>query len=955
MSAKWNEVKKWDDRNLTGVLLPVKWVLRAFSSITLAVVLMILLAFYGIMASVPVGLLALAPSWLLFALPLILLLAGTSWGATKLGTRLTLGRSVESRYLVTVAMLLVGLPGVTTLWALLAWPYHPGSGNGLVLFGDFVAQYRAIAVRRLPGMEMSELEFYAWWPLNTILYLFVVNMIVATVRRIAFTFENIGVLTVHTGIIVLALGSAFYSVGKQEGDTLLLAGQPDETGNPGPGKAVDFFYDNTRTAITVRQLGKGEQQRVIPHLPRYNAYGLDVLEAFVGKVPQSPNAPGDGGRRLDIPLEPADWARQTVDEDIGVRIVGYAPYAKLEPVWRPVLPGQTRWTPPPAGQSAVPMRFVQVIQKTNLNTGTIYKGEADAKVVEQVRDELHLTPGIPASRQAMQFEGMLAIEYTANMPDSRWQEITAPLPDGTEHALIVELPAGPGGEGGISRIYPVSIGKPVSFGNPAWKIEAKKLLRRPEFPIISKGYENAESSQIVVLITPPAGVPELAAKGITGPFERHIYSRFPELSQDFVVGAVTADGRPKRAPANAAIRLTYVDASIIQLNLDEQPDPENPKGPPMVRAALRMPQAGRASLQAVRTGQSLAIGPPLAIRIGERYDDAELVSVPMVVPEAERNKDNIGNHHQAAVAVEVSSSKGAGGTALATPWTRTLWLPHSRYVGFGSDDFSAVPLPDGRVLEVAFNRLRRPLPEMVLQLKDFEMIPYPHSTQPRDYRSDLYVYRGPGVRKLVGDAPFMGFEASASKYIQSGSVERLLASTSLNEPLLQAPDVWDPNSDFARNASAWLNAVLGATRFKFSQSGWDSRGWTASKAQVDKGELKRPFANFTILGVGNNPGITIIAVGSTLTLCGIPWALWFKPYLVQRKKLRIQQQIKDGTYAPPGGRGRTVKVTMAGPQTEAAGPSGAASAAGTAANTAGGSGGGGGENASVSTHAGAQS
>src|SRR5207302_8686123 len=122
------------------------------------------------------------------------------------------------------------------LWVRFIWPqiaYDPGTHHGLRLFTGFVERNKAITLRRLPGMEMSELEYYAWWPLRVILLTFVMNMVVATVRRIDFVFRNIGVLTVHTGIVTIALGSVYYSGLKQEGDTLLLAGNPDPaTGQP---------------------------------------------------------------------------------------------------------------------------------------------------------------------------------------------------------------------------------------------------------------------------------------------------------------------------------------------------------------------------------------------------------------------------------------------------------------------------------------------------------------------------------------------------------------------------------------------------------------------------------------------------------------------------------------------------------------------------------------------------
>jgi hypothetical protein len=75
--------------------------------------------------------------------------------------------------------------------------------------------------------------------------------------------------------------------------------------------------------------------------------------------------------------------------------------------------------------------------------------------------------------------------------------------------------------------------------------------------------------------------------------------------------------------------------------------------------------------------------------------------------------------------------------------------------------------------------------------------------------------------------------------------------------------------------------------------------WTQSQQMVDSGQAKRPFVRYTILGVGNNPGIHIIALGSILMGVGIPWAFYVKPLLVQRKKRKIQQQLADGTYVRP--------------------------------------------------------
>jgi hypothetical protein len=184
-----------------------------------------------------------------------------------------------------------------------------------------------------------------------------------------------------------------------------------------------------------------------------------------------------------------------------------------------------------------------------------------------------------------------------------------------------------------------------------------------------------------------------------------------------------------------------------------------------------------------------------------------------------------------------------------------------------------VNLPDGRTVEIAFGRLWHPLPNMGLQLGDFEMMPYPHSTQPQDFRSELLVTKFDPTGRVVATE---------------------MRSTSLNEPLLESPFVGDDSRSLAANAIGWVGSILGDTRFKFSQSGWDSGGWTDTKERADAGELKRPYGRFTILGVGNNPGIKIIALGAVLTCAGIPWAFYIKPWMIRRRKSAFAKAAAEG-------------------------------------------------------------
>jgi hypothetical protein len=123
--------------------------------------------------------------------------------------------------------------------------------------------------------------------------------------------------------------------------------------------------------------------------------------------------------------------------------------------------------------------------------------------------------------------------------------------------------------------------------------------------------------------------------------------------------------------------------------------------------------------------------------------------------------------------------------------------------------------------------------------------------------------------------------------------------TSLNEPLLvRVP--FRPREGTPRIAGfvGRLVSYVVPVQYKFSQAGWDAEGWRESSAASERGDLAAPRARFTILGVGNNPGIYIIATGAVMMSLGIPWAFYIKPLLVQRQKKRIQAGLAAQNARP---------------------------------------------------------
>ncbi|MBA4120088.1 MAG: hypothetical protein C0513_05230 [Isosphaera sp.] len=888
MSAKWRRIQAWDRAHLTGWLAPLRWVLHGLSTIKLAVGLLVFVALYGTVASVPIGMLALVPTVLLYGVSLVVVAGAvgvlpTLWAA---GALRRAGARRGARQGV-VAVMFVALSGVG-VWAWLAgvWPalrYDQASGRGVRLLAGVVGEYASETVRRLPALEMSELEFYSWWPLRWALLLFVLNLIVATVRRIDLTLPKLGVLMVHSGIVLIGLGSVYYGAAKREGTMLLLAGSARAGGGVAPGRFETGFYDNQLAVLRVSQ-GRGWEQRPIEGLPRYNAYGLGQGPRGIVPVPAVEGRDGDGGRSLSIEPRRASEGRGLVDADVALRVVGYAPYAVPEPVWAE------------AGQVGVaggePARVLEML---------VYGVERGARVGEPGVSSVVLAPGRPAERVLTIGQDDLSVEYTEGMSDERWELLRTAIPGGGLHGLVVEIPDQVGvGGGPVRSVHAVEAGTRLRVGDPAWELEVVSLHARPPLPIVTEGYRDAPSAVAVVRVTPPAGA--RVAGGPAGRFDRWVYDRVPEVNQEILDGA-GPDGRALRRDPIDGIRVWYIDGARVQVRLDRAADGS-------VRGLVRLPRQAPRQVEALGQGGVIGVGPPLDVRLGRRVERAAQGTVARVVPSPSREPDAVGNHRRAMIAVRVSVTDPGTG---AEGWNTVVWVPFAEYFELSPGEAVGVALPDGRRVELGFGRLRHELPGLAVQLTGFTMTPYPHSTVPRDFRSELRLLVGPGAWRVAREHDVAGELAieralrSAAGVVDAGpagagsagvdQVAVLARATSLNEPLLQGPHVWSGARGALGNALGWLGAYLGPQRYKFSQNGWDAQGWRQSEEAARRGELPGPVARFTILGVGNNPGVQAVAVGAVLMGVGIPWAFYVKPWLARRAKRRVQRALADGSWA----------------------------------------------------------
>ncbi len=267
MSRKYERMKSRDER----LPAPARVLLRMFSSIELAVALLGFVLFWGFLGTLPIGPL---PTWgfraVLFAVSaaggVLLFRAAGSLSARRLSPRAQDAVTLFSTFTGIALGILLGvlLHRLTADWT---------------LFPEFFRRYHATTVYELPAFEMTELEFYGAWPLTTLLVLLVVNMIVATLRRVEFRLEKAGVLMAHGGIVLLAIGCLLYSTAKVEGDVLLFRGDRE-------GREKSFFYDRTDPALYLTRVETGDELMIpLDDLPRYN----DRLDGdFVLKLEEHP-------------------------------------------------------------------------------------------------------------------------------------------------------------------------------------------------------------------------------------------------------------------------------------------------------------------------------------------------------------------------------------------------------------------------------------------------------------------------------------------------------------------------------------------------------------------------------------------------------------------------------------------------------------------------------------------
>ncbi len=714
----------------------------------------------------------------------------------------------------------------------------------------------ASELRQLPWFEMTEYEWFHWWPFNVMVICLTLCMSVITIRRIPLRKINAGVWMIHTGIVILTLGSYYYFTTKVEGDApvfrrqvrVVLPGMTEPVSFVAiPGSFAEaiagpdawhFEVQSTNTSWPIlSDKHKGDKAyavSVMVHPPGGEPFIRQLLDGYPQYtediIPGKGRAQKTIGRKLvkeelqlTLDYEPTTVFHVMKTWALFVRRVG-------DKAWRQrPIEGLPRYNDHIASrdqvfmdsQTKLPLRALDL--PVPATEGADALGDADVRITgylryAQMRQQWRdggerLNPvvnistvsdtGDTQSYELMAFDpahrsaGSGSIEFV--WLDSA-EEITD-LPSSSTAKLRLHIP-----ETGKTHDITLSDKTVVGADGPFTPIENTKYrfrIRGVQDGLSLPGSRGMVSVALVDVITPE------------GEFTRWVADQ-PRMTRDM---HHTKDGSGD--PHAAADR-----------DIDKRLEfSYTPAGAPIILAGypgglhfVFNTQDQRLIDRTVHTGETVAVVPGLSIRINDFWTHATSDTKPYIVPRESRQRK--AEEMFAMIRLEIDTGSGR-----QTSWLRfnRYALPNETYAYQGR--FAYAPetfrLPNGERVEVLFSRQQLPLPSPIA-LEAFTL-----DTHFGGYSGSVST-----IRNYV----------SSLKFFEQGHWSDAADKISVNSP--------------TEHGGYW-----------YFQSMWDK----PSSGNPGGG------MNYTGLGVGNRNGVYIQLFGCCLSVVGMMFTFYVKPILTRRR------------------------------------------------------------------------
>ena len=737
--------------------------------------------------------------------------------------------------------------------------------------------------RQWRPFEMTEFEWFHWWPFDLVMGLLSANIIITTIRRIPFKAVNYGVWMIHTGIIVLVVGSIIYFGQKVEGEApvirrAVVVSVKDAAGAvvarerviAVPGARAQFGPEESPYLVEVADIdpswellsgadkgkraysvtltvNRGDQRfmrQVVAGYPEYTE-DLVLTDDQAQPVKRARKVNPDGNPIIDASLE------------VGLEYAGQGWFYlrnDLSKAWALYVraPGDGPWTMRPI--DGLPLYNDYIASRDEVFNG-------DGTPIDPIDLSVPATdPDDPFKDVALRINGFL--RYAIDR--SRWMPGTERDP--FNPVVMLQVSTGKPGEAG-DRYQLQALDPERSMADGGLlraqvirdEAEIARASSQPSLRIAvpSIGFDGVIPIQPPTAGAPPASTPigapesgwsfrvvavqdrltvgerttDVAIVEIVSPtrtWRRWAFSD-PALTRD-----LPPEGEPQDQPLppDASITTTYApgeDGALLTVLIGPAPG--------QLRLASSI-GAMRGAPQPIEVGKPFALPSGLAITLLEYLPNAVAVTKPFIVPPEERQRD----------ARELFSR-----VLVSGPQDGSTWLDYHPYVFDRRDDAlrrhpfepTLVDLGGGRKAEVLFSRVRVPMPTSVA-LDDFLLATH------------------------IG-----GYTGEASTIRDYTSMLRFDDGAGWSEPV--------PCS---------VNAPVEHDGWWFFQAQWDP----PDQARFEGDRASRGL-NYTVLGVANREGVMIQLFGCILSVVGMAYAFYVKPIIKRRKReaaLALAAQVRAG-------------------------------------------------------------
>jgi hypothetical protein len=722
-------------------------------------------------------------------------------------------------------------------------------------------------VRKLPWLEMTEFEWFNWWPFAVLIGLFSINMVLVTVRRIPLRKINAGVWMIHSGIIMMTLGSYYYFTTKVEGDAPVFRRQVrvELPGMDKPlslialpgshahatvsGKTWEFQVQSTNTNWPIlSEKHKGEVAYAVNVMvtpPDGESFIRQLLDGYPqyteDVIPGKGRAVKSTGKKLlrdelslSLEYHPTDYFYVMDTSALYVRRVG-----ETEWVQRPI-EGLPRYNERIGSRDQVffdphqriPLRPIDLdippasdgdaLSDASVHvTGFLRYAHLERRWRDGSSRGDRLNPFLKISLSSDQaakesFE-LIAFDPARRTAGNGTIEFTwlrdasqvASLPTDSRATLRIKL-----ADSDDEMVVPITAdtlgGDFLPIGDSVFSYRVKNVQDRLTIP----GRDAPVSIAIIELKTPETTITRWVADQ-------------PGMSRD--MGASQGDphgGEPATpTPPDSRVVMTYQPGSAPLIFA------AHPGGLHFVYNGAE----GRAMSRPVHPGESIEVMPGLTLRVETFLPNAVAEVRPVVVPPSSRQRGVKGFFSM--IRLEINT----GGSAQ-TEWVsfNRYAFPNRQYAYQGR--FTYLPqrfkLADGGQVEVMFSRERQKLPASIA-LDDFEI-----------------------------DAHFGGYTGNVS------TIRNYISHLRFND-----------GSGWTKSEEIQVNAPTALGGFWYFQSMWD------------KPQDRNPGGgmNYTGLGVGNRNGVYIQLAGCCIAVVGMLFAFYVKPMMKRKRAAQSRARVSRST------------------------------------------------------------